>query len=797
MTRSTSSCLLALLVVLASVMLASTSASAAATEHILYGFNPAAHGYQPNGGLISDAAGNLYGVTAWGGAFDLGSVYELMSNLHGGWTVKVLYSFKGNRDIYSPNGTLTFDAAGNLYGAAIGGGPSNGGGVYKLTPNSTGPWTETVLHSFAIQSEAFNPYGGLAFDHAGNLYGAANYVVFKLAPGSNGQWTESTAFRFPKGNYPDGNLIFDQTGNLYGTTRGGCSSSYCGNVFKLTPSSGSWIGTVLYAFTGGPDGADPNGGVIFDQAGNLYGATGYGGSGTACYGGCGVIFKLTPTSSGPWTETLLYNFQGGSDADSPSGNLIFDQAGNLYGSTPYGPIGSSILGTAFKLTPGSNAQWTLNLLWSFTAGADGAIPQAGVALGSQGQIYVAAQKDGRFGHGTVIQLTPSASGLWNETTVTDFPYTDGGWPQTNLITDAAGNFYGTTTIGGAYGNGTAFKLTKSSSGTWQETTLYNFKNGLATQVGAAPSALIFDSAGNLYGETAYDGPDNRGTIFELSPNPSGWTAKTLHSFKGADGIRPFGGLVFDQAGNLYGTTQGGGGNTGCGFGCGTVFELTPASGGQWTQTVLYRFTPGSDGLAPVAGLVFDAAGNLYGTTPYGGQTNNGTVFKLSPGSGGWTETVLYRFTDAHGDGRTPMARLIFDPAGSLYGTTIAGGARGLTCRNLCGTVFELSPNSSGAWSETVLLAFNGTDGAGPVAGLILDPSGNLYGTTQNSVFELSPQPGGGWKETVLHIFPAPFSAGHDGYLAEASVILDQSGDVFGTALGGGPHNGGIVFEITP
>lgn len=832
MTRITSLILGTLLLLLATLAVAVPSASAV-TETILHNFSPIGRGNLPDGAPIADAAGNLYGVTSNGGDYDGGLVYELAYNSHGGWTETVLYSFGGPPASdahplgrvkvagYSPNGPLLFDAAGNLYGTTFWGGKYGFGTVFELTPGSGGSWTEQTLYSFTGLKDGSNPEGGLSFDPAGNLYGATFWgggngrticinggcgTVFRLTLDSTGQWNETVLYAFQgttDGAYPAGSLAFDGAGNLYGTTSsgGGGSDLGYGVVFEIAPSSGGWSETVLYTFSGGADGAHPSGGVVFDQTGNLYGATGGGGGSTGCYNNspCGAIFKLTPGSSG-WTETVIYSFQGGSDGQGPNRNLIFDHAGNLYGTTFYGG-GTLGPGTVFELTPGSNGQWTESLLWSFTGGPDGERPNSGVTLGPAGQAYATAST-GSIGNGTVIELAP-ANGPWSETTLTDFPYTDGGSPETSLIADASGNFYGTTSVGGAHGCGSVFELT-SSNGAWNETALYSFKPDLDSKCAATPSALVFDSAGNLYGENANGGQQNAGSIFELSPGSPGWTYRTIYVFNGEEGSRPYGGLVVDQAGNLYGTTKAGG-SPGCGFGCGSVFELSPVSGGHWTETLLYRFAGGSDGAAPVAGLIFDNAGNLYGTTPYGGQKDNGTVFKLAPSSGSWTETILYRFTNTRGDGRLPMASLVLDQAGNLYGTTSEGGYYGGDyCYGYgCGIVFELSPNS-GAWAESVLLSFSQVDGSYPVSTLVLDSAGNLYGTTEGglgyvwgTVFELSPASGGTWNETVLHIFPFPSSGNHDGYGPFCGVIRDSLGNLYGTTVGGGHHNGGTVFEITP
>jgi uncharacterized repeat protein (TIGR03803 family) len=220
--------------------------------------------------------------------------------------------------------------------------------------------------------------------------------------------------------------------------------------------------------------------------------------------------------------------------------------------------------------------------------------------------------------------------------------------------------------------------------------------------------------------------------------------------------------------------------------------------------VLYRFAGGSDGNAPVAGLVFDAAGNLYGTTLHGGVGNLGTVFELSPGTGGWTKTTLHRFTDKNGDGALPTAGLVLDQAGNLYGTTPNGGTK-KSCYEGCGMVFELSPAAGGAWNESIVLEFNGPNGANPAGTLVLDSAGNLYGITQDGskgngggiVFELSPASGGVWTETVLHSFKFHVPSVGDGYFPNAGLLRDLLGNLFGTTVGGGLPNGGTVFEIVP
>jgi uncharacterized repeat protein (TIGR03803 family) len=380
--------------------------------------------------------------------------------------------------------------------------------------------------------------------------------------------------------------------------------------------------------------------------------------------------------------------------------------------------------------------------------------------------------------------------------------TDGIDPGPGLISDGAGNLYGTTSVGGTHNWGTVFELSPAAGGGWTEKVLYSFAS---VPDGSWPmSALIFDAAGNLYGTTLSGGTNNGGTVFELSPDGGGgWTEKVLHNFGigGIDGDEPQAGLIFDAAGNLYGTTGRGGGTF-----YGTVFELSPDGGGGWTEQVLHSFGAGTDGAFPYAGLIFDAAGNLYGTTYEGGAFDTcaaegcGTVFELMPAAGGnWTEKVLYSFDYNSGGGIAPSANLIFDGAGNLYGTTSSG-----YYGDSNGTVFELSPTAGGNWTEQVLHSFgSGTDGNNPVGSLIFDFAGNLYGTTAwggtfssclngcGTVFELMPAAGGNWTEQVLH----NFADVPDGSWPHSALIFDTAGNLYGTTLLGGNSAHGTVFEI--
>ncbi len=369
---------------------------------------------------------------------------------------------------------------------------------------------------------------------------------------------------------------------------------------------------------------------------------------------------------------------------------------------------------------------------------------------------------------------------------------DGAVPYAGLIFDQSGNLYGTTYSGGLYGGGTVFELTPGSNGTWSEQILHSFGEG--EDANSPYDGLIFDSSGNLYGTGVGGGTSGAGAVFELVAGKNGtWTEQVLHSFgAGQDGQSPYCTLVFDASGNLYGTTIEGGI-----YDDGLVFELTPGSKGVWTETVIHNFKPnGKDGLFPEAGLIFES-GYLLGTTFEGGAHNVGTVFELGQTKkGAWAETVLYSFDHNGKDGYAPEAALTSDASGNLFSTTTEGGVYNN------GTVFGLRRAKSGGWEEAVLHSFNGASDGGsvPYAGLILDKSENLYGTTAvggqysfGTVFELTRGSNGIWTENVLH----SFDPGQDGLEPAAGVIFDSKGNLYGTTGVGGTDGSGTVYEVVP
>jgi uncharacterized repeat protein (TIGR03803 family) len=385
---------------------------------------------------------------------------------------------------------------------------------------------------------------------------------------------------------------------------------------------------ILHNFGGLVDGSQPGTGLAFDNGGNLYG-TAVLGPGHLCQGqGCGLVFKMSPQLDGSWIESVIHYFNG-SDGAFPYAPVAFDSGGNIYSTTSQ--FGSYGYGTLFELKPGSNGVWTLSVLHDFSGGWDGAFPVAGVTLGSSGDIYSTTQSGGMHYFGTAFSLRGEVDG-WQEIVLHAFASGDDGQYSYGALTqDADGNLYGTTFYGGSNHAGVVFKLTRNrTTARWTETVLHSFTgtSGGSGLDGANPVAgVILDDAGNLYGTTAYGGPAGFGTVFKLAPQSDGsWNESIIHSFSGRDGAEPYGSLMFDSQGNLYGTTAYGGTSGGA---WGTVFKLTSSSG-QWVETVLYSFSGTLDGGLPACGLVSDSAGNLYGTAILGGQYSGGVAFEIVP-----------------------------------------------------------------------------------------------------------------------------------------------------------------------
>jgi uncharacterized repeat protein (TIGR03803 family) len=386
---------------------------------------------------------------------------------------KVLYSFTGGSDGGDPHSALIFDSAGNAYGTTVRGGDLDFGTVFKLTPQATGKWTESVLYSFLAGSDGKNPYGGVTMDGKGNLYGTT----------------------------------------AAGGTGGICAGDGCGTVFQLIASGGTWSESILYSFQGGTDGWDAGGGLVFDPQGNLYGTTADGGTADGCSGqGCGVVYQLSPVRGG-WKEKVIHRFTDGRDGYRGSlGLLLLDKAGNLYGTAELG--GAHAAGTVFKLTPVSG-KWQFSIIDGLRGLPHPGFPYGGLIADPSGNLYGTTYFGGRNGLGSVFQLI-NVSGKWTEVRIHSFKGgLDGSLPTSTLVFDA-GNLYGTTTAGGdPNDDGVIFKLTPIFGGRWKETIAHRFHN---VPDGANPNyGLVRGKAGKLYGTTPFGGLNNQGAVFEFTP----------------------------------------------------------------------------------------------------------------------------------------------------------------------------------------------------------------------------------------------------------------------------------------
>jgi uncharacterized repeat protein (TIGR03803 family) len=631
----------------------------------------------------------------------------------------------------APTAALVMDGSGNLYGVASQGGAYGDGTVFEL---AHGTGTLTAVASFN-GTDGADPVGDLIMDAGGNLYGttysggaAGDGTVFELAKGSSAL-SVLASFNGTDGASPAGRLVLDSSGNLYGSTYAGGAAGD-GTLFELAAGSGSI--TTLASFNG-TDGANPVGPLVLDKGGNLYG-TAYAGGASAD----GTVFKL---AHGSGTITTLAAFNGTNGANPHSG-LVLDGSGNLYGAASAGGLNSD--GTVFTVATGSGTMTTLASFDDY----HGAAPLGALILDAGGNLYGTASAKGPSETGTVFEVAKGSGAI---TTLDSFNGVDGQNPQGGLLLDGSGNLYGTASAA-VPSRGTVFELAKGSGAI---TALASFITD-----GTAPVAgLVMDGGGNLYGTTNAGGASNFGTVFEVAAGSGAIT--TLASFGGSDNSSgPYAGLVLDGSGNLYGTTY-----------AGTMFELARGSSTITTLAVV--------GGAPHAGLIMDASGNLYGTTVSGGTSNDGTVFELAKGSS--TVTTLASF---HGtDGAYAYAGLVMDASGNLYGATWEGGPtwnpKGRQYGD--GTVFELA---KGSGTITTLASFDGTNGRAPYASLILDGSGNLYGTTTGgTVFELAK--GSGTITTLAWVGGGPYGG----------VVMDRHGNLYGTTLGGGASGYGTAFEL--
>lgn len=387
--------------------------------------------------------------------------------------------------------------------------------------------SEQVLYSFPPANADHPTASILTIDKQGNLYGVAasttdNGIVFELKLVGN-RWTKATIYTFGGGTdgaYPQGGLVFDRSGNLYGVTDSGGQQG-CGTLFELSPNKGRWTENVIHSFACGTDGANPEAAPILDKLGNLYGTTRAGGDQSCQAGGCGTVFELSPHGAGKWTKKVLHRFAGGKDGSTPFGGVVLAKAGKLYGTAASG--GRFGMGVVFTLTRGRKGEWSETVLHDFEGGNDGAAPAAGLAFFGRA-LYGTTYSGGNptcgviSGCGTVFQLTQAANGEWLEKVILAFSGWDGIESFATPALDQAGNIYGTTFEGGSGACGvcgTAFRLT-FAHGEWTETVLHDFGATL-TDAGTPEAGVIVDQAGHLFGTSSVGGKNANGTVYEITP----------------------------------------------------------------------------------------------------------------------------------------------------------------------------------------------------------------------------------------------------------------------------------------
>ena len=714
--------------------------------------------------------------------------------------VTTLYSFV--RGPINPHAGLTLGKDGNFYGTTAGGGRNLAGTIFRLTTNGV----LTTLYSFYGYPDGSESTADLTLGPDGNFYGTtlgggtsltgtnASGVIFKMT--TNGIPTTLVDFNGTNGGHPDAALTLGPDGYYYGTSEFGGSNSV-GTVFKVT-TNGTLTTLATFNTT---NGANPVSCLTLAPGGTFYGTTKYGGT----YG-WGTAFKLT--TNGIFTMLNNFNQTNGNGA-WPAGRMALGPDGNLYGTTAY-------LGTAFEMT--TNGVVTTLVDFSSLSSTNGEFPYSGLTLGPDGNFYGTTSQGGTNGSGTIFQVStngtlamlakmPGVSVLYSTNpegvvyyTTNNFATTapflngtltqlysfsplvnsdngDGADPESDLTLGPDGNFYGTTVGGGTNGAGAVFKI--STNG------IFTALASCAGNTGYNPYAgVTAGPGGSLYGVVTSGGTTGYGSAYKISANG---LFTLLHNFSYfTDGAQPQANLIQGQDGNFYGTAPGGGTNllqTGPSSfqaeALGTVFKL--ATNGTFTPLADFN---GTNGANPYGGLAIGLDGNLYGTTAYGGISNNGVVFELLTNG---TITALSNFTGANG--ANPYEGLVLGPDNNFYGTTEAGGS------NNDGTVFQVTPDGA----LTTLVYFNGTNGANPNDGLTVGLDGNLYGTAYTggagfgTVFKVST--GGAF--TTLYTFTQTNFGYPHGQYPVGGLAQGPDGYLYGTtALGGVNNYQGTLFKIT-
>ncbi len=680
-------------------------------------------------GVTFDSSGNLFGITAGGGTNTEGrntegTVYEIVK---GSTTITDIPTSNPDNVVLQPQGGLTLDTQGNLFGTTYGGGAKDKGTVFEIAKGSTHIQTLASFNG----TDGENPYGGVTFDRQGNLFGTTakggandKGTVFEIAKGTTRIKTVDF-FDASNGSYPQSGVTFDSEGNLFGTTTGGGAQNESdghGTVFEI--AKGSAAITDLVSFNG-TDGDSPDAGVTFDSRGNLFGTTTKGGAHSR-----GMVYEI---AKGSTHLKILASFNGANGSD-PEAAVAFDSQGNLFGTTAKG--GANDKGTVFEIAaPGSSSAAALTpaqaspakqvsfITVDFFTNANETIsnepgPHAGVTFDSSGNLFGTTHSGGTNEFGTVFKI---AKGTTRINTLASFRGTNGGNSDVGMALDRNGNLFGTTQGGGANDAGTVFEIVQGSR---HIKTVASFAHGNNPGAG-----VTLDGNGNLFGTTFNGGVHDDGSVFEIAKGST--RIKTLVFFNRANifgpaggardtGRSPNAGMTFDRSGNLFGTTFEGGTSDD-----GTVFEI--AKGSRYIKTVAsFGETIGT---YPQGGLTFDGNGNLFGTAYEGGADDDGTVFEIAKGSTAITEIAFFNGAD----GKSP-AGVTFDRQGNLFGITYAGGTDDK------GTVYEIAKGST---RIRTLVSFTGANGSTP-SGVTFDRKENLFGTTQSggaegfgTVFEIA------------------------------------------------------------
>jgi uncharacterized repeat protein (TIGR03803 family) len=660
------------------------------------------------------------------------------------WTVSDVADFNGTNG-ENPLAGVYRDSSGNLWGTTYGGGSSSDGTIYKV---AAGTSTVTTVLNFN-GTNGSGPWGDMVADSSGNIYGTTSEggaytygTVYKIAAGTN-TVTTLDSFNGTDGAYPDDGLFLDSSGNLWGTTESHGANGV-GTVFKI--ASGSSTISLVNSFSSAT-GSQPYGGLIVDSSGNVYGTTTSGGSGVG-----GTVFEI-PSGSSNINVLAAFSSSSGS---VPYGGLVRDSSGNLYGTTTAGGANSD--GTVFELVSGGN---TITPLVSFN-GTNGSQPRDPLLIDSSGNLYGTTYEGGASNAGTAFEIV---NGTGTVTTLASFIGTTGNGPEVGkLVMDSAGNLYGTTWSGGANSDGNIFEVTPHVS------SKLGFTSG-PTSTTAGTSQSINVSVEDTGGTTVTT--DTSTVTLSIASGPAGGTISGTTSVAAVAGVATFSGITFSKTGTYTLTA--------------TASNLTSATSSAFAIVPSYTFTDvadfnGSNGENPLAGLYRDSSGNLWGTTYNGGTYGYGTIYKIAAGTN--TITNIFNFNGT--DGRGPWENLIADSSDNLYGTTSEGGAYGY------GEVYKIT---AGTNTVTTLASFNFTNGNSPQEGLVLDSSGNLWGTANTGganndggVFKISTA---GGAISLVASFNSSTGANPIG-----GLVIDSSGNVYGITNAAGSGAGGTIYEIS-